>query len=226
MCQRLWREALNVQHGSSVRQRRSTHINVLSAAVLGSPLAAELAGSRLRIWEFVHATSSRTTSWSDRVKSDACLRTQFPLAHSLSMKSRCTSTYSWLPLLTSVDSNGSLLEMLTPESEMQKIHSSEETIIYRAELNRAASAVVLKVAINAGAVQRLKNEHEMYRKLQAMQGTQIPRCHGLFVRSGREEGVISKRRWAGACLLLDYCGEPLVAMLPDMPWNFRFAMAQ
>lgn len=130
--------------------------------------------------------------------------------------------------LTSTELNVSLLDMLVAEPKIKRIHKSRTTSVYTASLRSNADTVVLKMATHAEAVGRLKHEHEIYCKLQTMQGDQIPHCFGLFLP--REDGIVS-RQLPGACLLLEYCGqtgqapqlgEPYETVsVSQMPWKFR-----
>ena len=155
------------------------------------------------------------------------------LSHNSRSMTRKSSLVPQLGRLASTDPNVSLLELLLPEPALKRIHKSPATIVCTAQLRSSMDMIVLKMATHADAVDRLKHEYAMYRRLQAMQGDQIPRCYGLFLPRRGEDGVVS-RQLPGACLLLEYCGEhcqigqppqPVelrrTRALDEMPWKFR-----
>jgi len=94
-------------------------------------------------------------------------------------------------------------------------------------LSNADQELICKFAISNQAdpqsdpVSRLKTEYEAYTCLDALQGVVIPRCYGLFVG----EAIISEKTRIGcACLLLQYCGEPIAAPLPELEVPFEIRM--
>ncbi|TFY66118.1 hypothetical protein EVG20_g4974 [Dentipellis fragilis] len=95
--------------------------------------------------------------------------------------------------------------------------------IYRGRLYDASAAkdggreVVCKFAYGKRTIKYLEKEMQFYEgKLQHLQGVYIPICHGYFVGQSHEGRT--------ACLVLDYCGEPIEDAFSELDPTFKTAI--
>ncbi|KAF8075349.1 hypothetical protein FPV67DRAFT_1728604 [Lyophyllum atratum] len=96
------------------------------------------------------------------------------------------------------------------------LHHNDDSTVYAASLEHHQSPVVLKLALGLQALEDLTQEANHYAKLTAVQGTIIPRFYGFY-----EGRCASHSRRRVGCLVLEYCGEPVVGKFKDLPLNER-----
>ncbi|TFY79913.1 hypothetical protein EWM64_g4102 [Hericium alpestre] len=89
--------------------------------------------------------------------------------------------------------------------------------VYRGQLNLSDGRsldVVCKIGFGKKATDRVAHEASLYNgKLSHLQGVYIPICHGYFVGDADGESM--------GCLLVAYCGEPIIEMFMRLPPIFK-----
>lgn len=130
-------------------------------------------------------------------------------------------TYRFLPLGEPAQEQGLSLTIFRPTC----LHKGKRTTIYRGtayasgntESDVPVGEFVLKIVVHADsaeAVASLQLEHDLYRtRLQHLQGTVVPHCHGLF-KARTSGGLVS-------CLVLDYVGDPFGLPLYQLDMDSR-----
>ena len=78
------------------------------------------------------------------------------------------------------------------------------------------ASVALKFAMRGDLIGHLVEEAELYLgPLAPLQGSTVPRCHGLYIGLVDDEEI--------ACLVLEYCGDPLQKPFRQLPVDLRCA---
>ncbi|TFY75090.1 hypothetical protein EWM64_g8919, partial [Hericium alpestre] len=122
--------------------------------------------------------------------------------------------------LRSTDPNASSSELVFVGNGL--IHENGRVEVYRGLLSpspddSSAIDVVCKMAYGKRALNGLNNEAQLYlNKLKDLQGVCVPHSYGYFV-GDTDEGPTG-------CLVLKYCGEPIVQMLKFVDPIFRDAV--
>ncbi|KAF8075350.1 hypothetical protein FPV67DRAFT_1728608 [Lyophyllum atratum] len=97
------------------------------------------------------------------------------------------------------------------------LHDNHHSTIYAATLEHDQSPVVLKLAQGSQSFEDLKKEADHYASaLKDVQGTAVPRFYGFY-----EWRCVTHSRRRLGCLVLEYCGEPVVGKFKDLPMNER-----
>lgn len=104
-------------------------------------------------------------------------------------------------------------------ADSTQIHSGSSATIYRGALtsgeDEKTEDVVLKMIFGTSMddLCSLEKEYELYRKMEYVQGYDVPTCYGLF---RAPDAPI-------ACLVLEFCGEPLTCRdFDEIPMDMRY----
>ncbi|KAF8058186.1 hypothetical protein FPV67DRAFT_1428579 [Lyophyllum atratum] len=98
------------------------------------------------------------------------------------------------------------------------LHDNDHSTVYAATLDsHHLSPVVLKLALSWQSLEDLKKEADHYANaLKDVQGSVVPRFRGLY-----EGRCVNHDRRRIGCLVLEYCGTPVVGEFADLPLNER-----
>lgn len=98
------------------------------------------------------------------------------------------------------------------------IHRGERALVYKGELTVGEKKEALEVAVKlvAGSsshdLEQLEDEYNHYaRELKELQGKIVPMCYGLFQVPNKYV----------ACLVLQYCGEPILCEFDELDMDRR-----
>ena len=114
---------------------------------------------------------------------------------------------------------------LAPSEPQYTLHFFSDTAVsagnsevYRGKLSRKGNPEVQDIVckLSEGDTSSLLSEAKLYDTvLMPLQGEDVPRCLGLF------SGTSSLTRKPIACLLFEYCGEPLGGFFIDHPMDVK-----
>ncbi|KAF8058189.1 hypothetical protein FPV67DRAFT_1676445 [Lyophyllum atratum] len=121
------------------------------------------------------------------------------------------------PTLTSSPSSESFPTLHATTSALLHRNDHRRSTIYAATLDHDRSRVVLKLGLDLQSVEDLTQEANHYViALKDLQGTVVPRFYGFY-----EGRCANHSRRRVGCLVLEYCGEPLVGKFKDLPLDER-----
>lgn len=99
------------------------------------------------------------------------------------------------------------------------LYRGMSSVVYKGDLSRdkeTVRVVALKIVYGntANSLRSIEAEYEHYKTLKALQGDVVPECYGLFQAHNAHV----------ACLLLEFCGDPIYEEFEDIPMDLRYVL--